>query len=231
MQKIGNLRHVPSLLNPHSPLRLDLLKDKSLPWLSFFLLKAPSPKLIHNAFQSVGVSVFAAGSYVITFIGFWQHRVIFKLRTSHQGYPDFSYPVWTAIMCQPKVAFYVTDIIVSIGQYCLSLNRQYCQLSWDKWRRGLIYSFSYIDYCPCNISLHASLPYTRIYNIAKVNYIASIHQSQQTILWLSWVQYCKIFHSNIVLNRHYCQHTYQYLVNIQYCGSHGYNIVKYFIAI
>ena len=30
-QKIGNRRHVPSLLNPHSPLRLDLLKAKSLP--------------------------------------------------------------------------------------------------------------------------------------------------------------------------------------------------------
>jgi hypothetical protein len=29
--KIGNRRHVPSLLNPHSPFRLDLLKDKSLP--------------------------------------------------------------------------------------------------------------------------------------------------------------------------------------------------------
>jgi hypothetical protein len=70
MQKIGNRRLVPSLLNPHSPLRLDLLKDKSLPWLTFFLLQAPSPKLIHNAFQSVGVSVFATGAYVITFIGF-----------------------------------------------------------------------------------------------------------------------------------------------------------------
>ena len=31
MRKIGNRRHDPSLLNPHSPLRLDLLKDKSLP--------------------------------------------------------------------------------------------------------------------------------------------------------------------------------------------------------
>jgi hypothetical protein len=62
MQKNGNQRHVPSLHNPHSPLRLDLLKDKSLPWLSFFLLQAPSPKLIHNAFQSVGLSVFAAGA-------------------------------------------------------------------------------------------------------------------------------------------------------------------------
>jgi hypothetical protein len=30
-RKIGNRRHVPSLLNPHSPLRLDLLKAKSLP--------------------------------------------------------------------------------------------------------------------------------------------------------------------------------------------------------
>ena len=70
MQKIGNQRHVPSLLNPHSPLQLDLLKYKSLPWLSFFLMKAPSPKLIHNAFQSVGVSVFAAWLYVIMFIGF-----------------------------------------------------------------------------------------------------------------------------------------------------------------
>ena len=64
-QKIGNQRHVPSLLNPHSPLRLDLLKAKSLPWLSFFLLKATSPKLIHNAFQSVGLSVFAAVVYFI----------------------------------------------------------------------------------------------------------------------------------------------------------------------
>jgi len=44
MQKIGNRKHVPSLLNPHSPVRLDLLKDKSLPRLSFFLLKASSPK-------------------------------------------------------------------------------------------------------------------------------------------------------------------------------------------
>jgi hypothetical protein len=78
MQKIGNRRHVPSLLNPHSPLRLDLLKDKSLPWLSFFLLKAPSPKLIHNAFQSVGLSVFAAVVYIITFVGCWQPCVMFK---------------------------------------------------------------------------------------------------------------------------------------------------------
>ena len=31
MRKIRNRRHDPSLLNPHSPLRLDLLKDKSLP--------------------------------------------------------------------------------------------------------------------------------------------------------------------------------------------------------
>jgi len=49
--------------------------------------------------------------------------------------------------------------------------------------------------------------------------------SQQTILWLSWVQYHKKIHSNIVLNRHYCQHTS--LFNRQYCGSHRYNIVKY----
>jgi hypothetical protein len=69
---------VPSLLNPHSPLRLDLLKDKSLPWLSFFLLKAPSPKLIHNAFQLVGLSVFAAVVYVITCVGCWQPCVMFK---------------------------------------------------------------------------------------------------------------------------------------------------------
>ncbi len=62
MQKFRNRWHVPSLFNPHSPLRLDLLKDKSLPWMSFFLLKAPSPKLIHNAFQLVGLSVFAAVS-------------------------------------------------------------------------------------------------------------------------------------------------------------------------
>jgi hypothetical protein len=78
MRKIGNRRHVPSLLIPHSPLRLDLLKDKSLPWLSFFLLKAPSPKLIHNAFQSVGLSVLAAVVYVITFVGCWQPCVMFK---------------------------------------------------------------------------------------------------------------------------------------------------------
>ena len=69
---------MPSLLNPHSPLRLDLLKDKSLPRLSFFLLKAPSPKLIHNAFQTVGLSVFAAVVYVITFVGCWQPCVMFK---------------------------------------------------------------------------------------------------------------------------------------------------------
>jgi hypothetical protein len=80
MQKIRNRRHVPSLLNPHSPLRLDLLNDKSLPWLSFFLLKAPYPKLIHNAFhfQSVGLSVFAAVVYIITFVGCWQLCVMFK---------------------------------------------------------------------------------------------------------------------------------------------------------
>ena len=48
----------------------------------FFLLKVPCPKLIHNAFQSVGVSVFATGSYVIMFIGFWQHLVMFKLSGS-----------------------------------------------------------------------------------------------------------------------------------------------------
>jgi len=30
-QKIGNQMHVPSLLNPHTPLRLDLLKARSLP--------------------------------------------------------------------------------------------------------------------------------------------------------------------------------------------------------
>jgi hypothetical protein len=77
-KKIGNQRHVPTLLIPHSPLRLDLLKDKSLPWLLFFLLKAPSPKLIHNAFQSVGLSVFAAVVYVITFVGCWQPCVMFK---------------------------------------------------------------------------------------------------------------------------------------------------------
>jgi hypothetical protein len=68
-------------------------------------VQAPSPKLIHNAFQSVGLSVFAAGAYVITFIGFRQHRVMFKLRTPHQGCPDFSYPVWTAIMCLPNLHF------------------------------------------------------------------------------------------------------------------------------
>ena len=90
MRKIGNRRHVPSLLNPHSPLRLDLLKDKSLPWLSFFLLKAPCPKLIHNAFQSVGVSVFATGLYVIMCIGFWQRLVMFKL--SGSGLPWFLWP-------------------------------------------------------------------------------------------------------------------------------------------
>ncbi len=105
MQKIGNRRHVPSLLNPHPPLQLDLLKDKSLPWLSFFLLQAPSPKLTHNAFQSVGLSVFAAGAYVITFVGFWQSCVMFKLRTLCQGWPDFSCAVWTAIMCLPNLHF------------------------------------------------------------------------------------------------------------------------------
>jgi len=78
MQKIGNQRNVPSLLNPHSPVQLDLLKDKSLPRLSFFLLNASSPKLIHNAFQSVGLSVFAAVVYVITFVGCWQPFVMFK---------------------------------------------------------------------------------------------------------------------------------------------------------
>jgi hypothetical protein len=46
-----------------------MLKEKSLPRLSFFLLKAPSPKLINNAFQSVDLSVFAAVVYVITFVG------------------------------------------------------------------------------------------------------------------------------------------------------------------
>jgi len=76
------------------------------------------------------------------------------------------------------------------------------------------------------------------YNIVKY-FIATVlnrhycqHTSvlcQQTILWLSWVQYCKIFHSNIVLNRHYCQH--MSVVNRQYCGYHGYNIITYFIAI
>jgi hypothetical protein len=76
--KIGNQRHVPSLLNPHSPIRLDLLRDKSLPRLLFFLLKASSPKLIHNAFQLVGLSVFAAVVYVITFVGCWQPCVMFK---------------------------------------------------------------------------------------------------------------------------------------------------------
>ncbi len=76
--KNGNQRHMPLLHNPHSPLQLDLLKDKSLPWLSFFLLQAPSPKLIHNAFQSVCLSVFASGAYVITFVGFWQRCVMFK---------------------------------------------------------------------------------------------------------------------------------------------------------
>jgi hypothetical protein len=81
---------VPSLLNPHSPLRLDLLNDKSLPWLLFFLLKAPCPKLIHNAFQSVGVSVFDTGSYIIMFIGFWQRLVMFKL--SWSGLPWFLLP-------------------------------------------------------------------------------------------------------------------------------------------
>ncbi len=69
MQKIGNWRHLPLLLNPHSPLQLDLLKYNSYPWLLFFLLQVPSPKLIHNAFQWVGLSVFA-GMYVIMFVDF-----------------------------------------------------------------------------------------------------------------------------------------------------------------
>ncbi len=38
---------------------LILLKDKSCSWLWFFLLLVPSPKLIHNAYQLVGLSVFA----------------------------------------------------------------------------------------------------------------------------------------------------------------------------
>jgi hypothetical protein len=113
MQKIGNRRHVPSLHNPHSPLRLDLLKDKSLPWLSFFLLQAPSPKLIHNAFQSVGLSVFAAGAYVITFVGFWQRCVMFKLRTPRQGCPDVSCAVWTAIMCLPNLHFMLRWVVLT----------------------------------------------------------------------------------------------------------------------
>jgi hypothetical protein len=78
MQKIGNQMHVPSLLNPHSPVQLDLLKDKLLPRLSFFLLKASSSKLIHNAFQPVSLSFFAAVVYVIPFVGCWQPCVMFK---------------------------------------------------------------------------------------------------------------------------------------------------------
>ena len=113
MQKIRNQRHVPSLHNPHSPLQLDLLKDKSLPWLSFFLLQAPSPKLIHNAFQSVGLSVFAAGAYVIMFVGFWQWCVMFKLRTLHQGCPDVSCAVWTAIMCLPNLHFMLCWVVLT----------------------------------------------------------------------------------------------------------------------
>jgi len=46
--------------------------------LSFFLLKASSSKLIHNAFQPVGLSVFTALVYGIMFVGCWQPCVMFK---------------------------------------------------------------------------------------------------------------------------------------------------------
>ena len=51
-QKIGKLMCVPSLLNPHSPFLLDLLKLKSYTWLLFVLLHLISSKLVYNAFQS-----------------------------------------------------------------------------------------------------------------------------------------------------------------------------------
>jgi len=43
-----------------------------------FLTEGAILKLIHNAFQSVGLSVFAAVVYVITFFGCWQPCVMFK---------------------------------------------------------------------------------------------------------------------------------------------------------
>jgi hypothetical protein len=73
MQKIGNWRHVPSLLNPHSPLWLTSHSHNCR-----FSYWRRSPKLIHNAFQLVGLSVFAAVVYVIMFVGCWQPCVTFK---------------------------------------------------------------------------------------------------------------------------------------------------------
>jgi hypothetical protein len=43
-----------------------------------FLTEGAISILIHNALQSMGLSVFAAVVYVITFFGCWQPCVMFK---------------------------------------------------------------------------------------------------------------------------------------------------------
>ena len=111
----------------------------------------------------------------------------------------------------------------------MALNIHYCQhtfssqqtILWHTWMYNIVKYFIAIlfnrQYCENTSVLNRQYCGSHGYNTVK--YFIAIyctHQtllsayvsSHQTILWLSCVQYSKIFYSNMVVNRHYCQHTF-----------------------